>query len=488
MRIFVALLSGIFLTALSSECLRTLQSASYRPQRGYFKLYLSPYFLALVFVQTAAVLSDVFLPYGAYVNAGLYFAAALAFCLIRRKTPLKLTKRMGRLLFVQTIVLCALCVFVNSAYWAWLLPAITLVCWAVCLPTECAVNAYYTSKARRKLSAAHVTVIAVTGSYGKTTVKDMLCALLENSVSPQGSCNTPLGIAAYVNRTDFVGVKYVVLEFGARKRGDIAKLCKLYSPFCGIVTGVCAQHLSTFKSLQNVIATKRELTENLPKEGFCVLNDSDGAAADFTRSGVCAKLLSHAGIEIRTVATNFDGTTLSVSAQGEENVVRLPQISDYVGDALAMCLQTATALGQSFRVTLQRAVNVRQTPHRLQPMKGDGFWIVDDSYNGSIAGVKAACATLSRFCCAKVVITQGIVECGKLRREMNTECGEVLGRACDVAVVLGKNAKYLAEGILSTDCRMLVARSLNEAVSLAAPYARGGILLFQNDLPDSVAL
>ena len=109
---------------------------------------------------------------------------------------------------------------------------------------------------------------------------------------------------------------------------------------------------------------------------------------------------------------------------------------------------------------------------------------MDDSYNASIVGVTSCCETLKKFDCVKVVITQGLVECGRKRRKLNTLCGELLGNACCVAVVLGRNGKYLTEGLLMTDCKVLTARNLTQAVQLATPYAQGGILLFQNDLPD----
>ena len=98
----------------------------------------------------------------------------------------------------------------------------------------------------------------------------MLASLLCNSQSPQGSCNTPLGIASYINKTP-LNKEYLILEFGARKRGDIEKLCKLYPPQFGIITGVCEQHLATFGSIENIIAEKGRLAVNLPECGFCLL-------------------------------------------------------------------------------------------------------------------------------------------------------------------------------------------------------------------------
>ncbi len=484
MRILFELFSAICLTAASTECFRTLQSVGYRPNRGYFRIYFSVYFAVLAVVQAASTLLELFVPYALYINAALYLIVASVWCALPRKTPLRLTKRMCRMLAVQCLLLCALCLTISCSYWVWLLPLATLASWACCLPLDAAINAAYLRKASAKLAASGITVVAVTGSYGKTSVKDMLSALLNDSLCAQGSCNTPLGIAAFINRTDLSGAKYLVLEFGARCKGDIARLCKLYKPLGGVVTGICRQHLSTFGTMERIIATKRELTENLPQQGFCVLNGNDPLVAGFADSGVCSKRLSYDGLQIDVEAVDFDGTQLLVTADGASYPIRLPQIGSYLADNLALCLQTALALGQTLPQTMANAVNVRQTPHRMQLMEGARCHIIDDSYNGSEMGVRSCAQTLARFCCPKVVITQGLVECGKQRRRLNEQCGKVLGEVCDAAVVLGKNAKYLAQGLSQTGCRVLYADTLRQAVGLAVPLAQDGILLFQNDLPD----
>lgn len=476
------------LAAASAECFRALQATGYRPQRGYFKVCLSRYYLLLAAVQVAAVLVDVFVDFAYCVNAALFAVTALGLTLVKRKSPLKITTRLARMWAVQCVLLCALCVFVNAAYWVWLLPFIAAASWAICLPIDVAVNRRYIKLAQKKLFNSCVKVVAITGSYGKTSVKDMLSALLNDSLAPSGSCNTPLGIAAFINKTNLDNVRYLVLEFGARKRGDIALLCKLYKPNFGIVTGVCAQHLSTFKNIDNIVATKRELVECLPQDGFCVLNQSDGTAVQFENSGVCAKYMSRFGLTATAKKVDTNGTLLSVSCGEFTRQATLPQISDYVVDTFCMCSQMCLRLGQDFETTWANVGKIKPTPHRLQFIQGANIYILDDSYNGSVAGVESCCKTLAKFRCPKAVVTQGLVECGKSRREMNVYCGTLLGKVCDVAVVLGKNANYLAEGLRTTSCRVLFASSLNEAVRLATPFAYGGILLFQNDLPDSVGL
>lgn len=490
MQIVISLLCAMCLTVVSAECFRVLQQASYRPERGYFKIYLSLYFLSLAIAQAVAVVLDIYVvEYSAYINLAIFAVVALVWSVIKRKCPLKLTKRVLRIFAVELAVLSVLCVFVNNSYWLWLLPLFVVLSWAVCLPIDVAIAKHYVKLAQQKLFNSGVTVIAITGSYGKTSVKDMLSALLSDAITPSGSCNTPLGIAKFINGTDLDGYKYLILEFGARRRHDIAELCELFKPKYGVITGVCAQHLSTFGTIDNVIATKRELVEHLPADGFCVLNQADEYARGFIKSGVCTKYLSYDGIQLSNQQVSFDGTRLSLKIfNGDTVEIQLPQISDYVLDTFAMCLQMTLKLNQDVTKTLNRLANIRQTPHRMELIRGAGCYVLDDSYNGSIVGVESCSKTLAQFDCVKVVITQGLVECGNKRRNMNMLCGQLLGNVCDVAVVLGRNCKYLIEGIETTNCKVLTAQNLTQAVQLATPYARGGILLFQNDLPDIVNL
>lgn len=483
----VSCVCALLLCALSTECFRTLQMTGYRPQRGYFRLYASRHFVLLTAVQIVVVLVRFFVPFGAYVNLGVLALCAVVVNATKRKSPLRFTKRIARMMTAELVLLCPLCVFVGYYLWVWMLPIITLCAYALCLPIDLAIARHYVRRAQKKLADSAVTVVAITGSYGKTSAKDMLCALLNDSIAPLGSCNTPLGIASFVNKTDLGSAKYLVLEFGARKQGDIRQLCTLYKPHCGVVTGVCAQHLATFKTLFGVISAKRELVECLPADGFCVLNSDDVYASAFD-VGTCAKYFSRDGLAVVNKEVTLDGTRFSLEREGKTYPVVLPQISDYIDSTFVLAMKTALCLGQSVEQTLANVCRVSPTPHRLQLVRCQDFCILDDSYNAGTAGVKGLVRTLEHFHCTKVVITQGIVECGRLAREMNEQCGKLVGSACDVAVVLGRNAKYLAEGLQTTSCKVLYAHDLNEAVALAKPYVTGGILVFQNDLPDSVTI
>ncbi len=476
----------LLLSILTLECFRVLQSCSYKPQRGYFKIFASKYFLLLSVTQIVSLVCHFLLPKWC-VTICLALSVALSF-VKKRKCPLKFTKRVTRMFVVNTIVLFCLCYFCVGVFFIIALPVLTVTSCIICLPLDVVIANYYLQKAVKKIQQSNITVIAITGSYGKTCVKDMLSALLCNSVAPKGSCNTPLGIAGFVNKTDLTYYKYLILEFGARNVGDIRQLCGLFCPSHGIVTGICEQHLSTFKTLGNIVKTKGELVELLPQSGVCVLNGSDKNVQQLAQLGVCKKILTNQNAICNQQMT-LKGSTFDVKQGGDSFCVCLPQLSNYITSTFLMCFETCIALGQSPNITLQNCKKVTQTPHRMAVTHNGSFWIVDDAYNANIKGVESCCQTLSRLDNYKIALTQGIVEGGKRQSQLNEQCGAMLGEVFDVVIVIGKYAKDIYRGASNRSCKVAIAKNLKGGIKIMQQYVQADcIVLFQNDLPDVVSL
>lgn len=530
MKIFYTIWCALALCGCSTECLRVLQSASYRPRRGYFKVVFSCYFGVLAVLCAFSWFWKVCFP-AESVLCLIYTLVALILHFIPRKCPLKFTRRVWRIIAVEFVILLCACWFAMH-WWVLFLPLFVFVAWLLCLPIEALINKKYLTAAHRKLVSSGVAVIAITGSFGKTSTKNMLCSLLDGAISPSGSCNTPLGIAKYINSTSFDNVKYLVLEFGARQKGDIAQLCRLFPPTHGVITGVCAQHLSTFKTEENVFAAKMELAECLPPQGFCVLCDESVQFADV---GCCKKVVSPqvkvydmqvspkglsfcvverenkknkvetekteeiAGTEATQKIKEVDAANkikkTEKSAAIEETdtayCVRLPQITPYSAQTFAFCATLCLLLQQPLATTVQNATRIEQVAHRMQISFNGKFYIIDDSYNANIRGVASCCEVVTKFCGTKVVISQGIAEGGRLQKSLNMQCGKMLGEVFDVVIALGKNKKQLLAGASSankmvpTSPTVLQAKNLQHAVELAQAYLNvGDFLVFQNDLPD----
>ena len=121
-------------------------------------------------------------------------------------------------------------------------------------------------------------VIAITGSYGKTSTKDFLATILSKRykvLKTPGSFNTPMGICKVIRGELKPEHEIFIVEMGAKEKGNIKELCDLVRPEIGIITAIGPQHLETFKTMESVVSTKYELIESLPVEGIAVLNNDD---------------------------------------------------------------------------------------------------------------------------------------------------------------------------------------------------------------------
>ena len=284
--IFCALF--LFASVLSAlRYMHTLQLNSYRAatQLHWMKTHrerlacLIPVFFSLCFAPVGQLWSDV------VATAFLAFSCYTIFPR-KAKKPLVFTSRIKRLLC--TYLLLALAFggigFLLGVHGRLTLPALFLLCspLAVLLanwinqPLEKAARNWYIRDAKKILAAdPDLTILGVTGSFGKTSVKSHLGHLLsvryDTLITPE-SYNTPMGVVRTIRERLLPKHSLFVCEMGARHVGDIRELCDLVHPKHGIITSVGNQHLETFHSPENILHTKFELADALPPDGMLFLN------------------------------------------------------------------------------------------------------------------------------------------------------------------------------------------------------------------------
>ena len=186
------------------------------------------------------------------------------------------------------------------------------------------IAARFICKAKRKLDERQGLIrIGITGSYGKTSVKNMLAVLLgEGAYATPASYNTPMGICRAVNDMP-AGVKYFICEMGARRPGDIAELCGIVRPRVGVITGIAPQHMQTFKTLENVIAAKGELIENLPCDGIAVFNGYDEYAERMCLDcTIRRRYMTKRNVRYENVRLTAQGSTFTLACGRREGGVR----------------------------------------------------------------------------------------------------------------------------------------------------------------------
>lgn len=530
----------LLLYQLSAYRLKELRMAVKRKRPAYF--LLSPIAASVCFAVCAAVYpflrNDCFA-----VMLALPLIAGIAAAVnahLSAKVKLAFTARLKRFITVFAIIAAILSAGLSVMYpplfaLAPIFPGIVaFLCAAIITsPIEKRRNARFVTAAKTVLAArADLIKIGVTGSYGKTTAKNLLSAFLSKEYSTcvtPGNYNTPMGIALTVRDELLADDDVFVAEMGARYRGDIRELCDIVSPSIAVITAIGTQHLETFGSEENLLVTKNELIEALPADGVAIFNgDNDGAIklydrcakrrlisgsdeeamqklyALFSTGDRRAKCKTAAGVkpteeEVKALS-RFDafygdicyaarGMEFTLVLNGRAERITTALLGAHVPSMIAECALTANYLGISLEKIKFAASEVKAVAHRLELLYNGDDVIIDDAYNGNEAGAQNALEVLSKFSPRiRVLITPGIVELGEHGEAANARIGELAAVSCDYAIFVGGNASALARGAKSAGMNVdnvTEVRDLDGAVEKLKTIKGEKAVLFENDLPDN---
>ena len=318
------------------------------------------------------------------------------------KTPIHYTNKFKRLFSISL----ALIVIISFIPFAFIFINLVVILTPILSKTlnlyDIFKNKYYTHKASEKLRLNKTKVIAITGSNGKTSVKNILEKMLSKKykvcVTPK-SYNTPLGISKFINDGLVEDCEFLILEYGARKKGDIKELCRLFGADFGIITTVAPQHLETFKTIENVYKEKNELSEFL-SSGTCVFNLDNLytyrmyqekqikkiGISIFDKCDICAS-----NIKIEDFKTKFKLCILDKTYNVETCLLGRHNVTNIL---------LATALAKELNIEDDDIVNAIKNlefvPHRLELIKAN-IYILDDSYNCSLTSARESIRVLNEI-------------------------------------------------------------------------------------------
>ncbi|MGN0796070.1 MAG: Mur ligase family protein [Christensenellales bacterium] len=420
----------------------------------------------------------------------------------KAKKPLRYTKRMIRFIVAVQFIYTAImfvglgAMFINGVETYFLLlytfisPLIFLPLTAfaniVTTPFEKLNNKRYIKKAKKVFADSDGLIkIAITGSYGKTSVKNYLEAMLKSKysvLSTKASFNTPMGMAYTAD--EYAGQDVLIAEFGARHTGDIQELMDIINPQHAILTGITAQHLETFYNLDSVIEEKHKI---LNVKGIKVAADSENVRkidgvlyAGKNKDDYCVS---------ETVEFGEDGSRF-IMRIGENTLVLKTAL---LGEHNVLNLQLAAVMAYELGVTLgeieDAIVNMKPCPHRLELIKSKNMKILDDTFNCNPVGAECAINVLSRFDGRKVVITPGMVELGAAEKTENYLLGRKIAAVADRVILIGvSRTKAIYEGLLSMKYNVdeiFVFETLEKAKNNFSLLLKDkDTVLMLNDLPD----
>lgn len=522
MNIFILL--SLFLS--SASCIfalvkqfQMLQQNSYFPSR-YFKWLKESFTVELAITSILFCASSTL-----YLNKRYLLQAVLFFSLLlvrifmalntHKKSIKKLvfTARIKRLFSTAVLVFLVLIslflLFNNglygeiSAVLTFMLSTISPLCvflvWLITYPIEKIVSNWYINDAKKILkSHKNLTVIGVTGSYGKTTTKFILNRILSekfNVVCTPQSFNTPMGVVRTVRGDLKPQTQIFICEMGAKNVGDIKEICDIANPDFGIITSVGPQHLETFKSVDNVYKTKFELADAVTKNGGKVFINGDSKEI-INRTGKDKYI--RFGLDN---GNNFYAENISYSRSGSSFTLvlgteKIDVNSKLLGVHSVADITAASAVAYSLGVSaedIKFAISqLKPTEHRLElkPFKNSSL-LIDDAYNANPEGSLEAVRILSHFDgMRKTVITPGLIELGAKEYECNFNLGVEAAKYADRIILVGENrSKPIRDGVESTDFNrdnLFVVKSFSEAMNLyLSDITTDSVVLLENDLPDN---
>lgn len=426
---------------------------------------------------------------------------------VGNKTPLVYTKRVNRLIFLSFLVNFTLfLLFFGLISKLWLNCLLTVIVFALgqylfllailfAMPIEHFIKQTYIKKAKDKLKKVSCKKIAITGSFGKTSTKNILYQILAEEfdvcATPK-SFNTPMGICRSILENLKETDDFFIVEFGARQSGDIDFLAKFVGVDFGIVTPIGNCHLETFGTVENIENTKYELCENT-KDLVVFNGKSKSTKKLFDRYNKKKYLVceQNSFAYAKDIKVSQSGSSFNLVLQDNEFLCETNLLGKANIDNIVVASAMAYLLGENLFNIKKGIKNLKATPHRLELIKGGIVNVIDDSYNSNLEGFVQALEVLNSFEGKKIVISPGIVELGKEQEKVNILAGKEVAKCCNKFLIMNKtNRDALYKGAIEggmKDEDIIFCNSRQEQTEeLKKLINQGDVVLFENDFPDNI--
>ncbi|MBR2860763.1 MAG: UDP-N-acetylmuramoyl-tripeptide--D-alanyl-D-alanine ligase [Clostridia bacterium] len=364
-------------------------------------------------------------------------------------------------------------------------------------PVEKLISLWFVSDAKKILQERDdLTIVGITGSYGKTSTKFILSTILSEKYSvltPPASYNTTLGVVRVIREQLQPDHEIFICEMGSRHIGDIKEICDFVHPHHALITSIGPQHLDTFLSIEGVKKGKFELIEAIDKEKGCaVFASSNEHISELYEKAQCKKLsagfLEKDDLRAEDISVGCAGSVFTLvlpNGDKAECVTKLLGAHNISNILVASAM--AYALGLSAQEIARGISKIQPVEHRLQIVNQSPVTVIDDAFNSSPNGANAALDVLGRFVGRRIIVTPGFVELGADQDKYHFELGKKIKDNADVAILVGKKrTEKIKEGLEGFAGEIFVVDTLSDATQkLTEITFAGDVVLFENDLPDN---
>jgi len=336
----------------------------------------------------------------------------------------------------------------------------------------------YKKEAQQKLIARKgLKIVCVTGSYGKTSMKNFISQLLSKKykvyATPR-SVNTIAGLVRDINMDLPDDCEVYVCEAGARLRGDIYTIAQFLHPHIVVVGKVGPQHLEYFKTLENIQRTKLELIHSDRLERAFVHNSVTNEPHE---------KVQFFGDDVSKVEATLEGLSFEMQLHGNLLHFETGVLGSFNTINLEAAVLVADAMGLSAEEIEEGVGGLKSVEHRLQRIDAGGKIILDDGYNGNIDGMLEDVRLISLHPGRKVIVTPGLVESTE---ELNLQLIEAINKVCDIAIVTGQLNADLFDRHLQVPEKIMLSDKSQLTQVLGEKTRAGDIILFANDAPNFI--
>lgn len=305
---------------------------------------------------------------------------------------------------------------------------------------------FITNIAKLKRAKLNIPVIAITGSVGKTSTKNLIASLLETQykvLKTSKNLNTKIGLA--LTLLNYTNEDCIVLEMGMNMAGEIAALSNIAKPTIGIITNIGTSHIGNLGSRQNILNAKLEILEGL-NGPLIINNDNDLLHAWYKKNPnynvITFGINNESDYTAHNITYSPQGCTFSIS----NHHFMLPTLGQaFIYNALA-----AYIVGQKLNISIENTrktlAHIQKVEHRLEIISKNNITIIDDTYNASYDSLALALEVLSHFKTRKIAVLGDVLELGQYSEEIHRQIGKlVINNQIDVIICTGASAKYIYE-------------------------------------------
>jgi len=304
----------------------------------------------------------------------------------------------------------------------------------------------------------HPLCVAITGSSGKTTVKEMVASILVlagQTLATKGNLNNDIGVPLTLLRLKETD-KFAVIELGASAEGEIEYTSKLVCPDIALITNIAPAHIEGFGSIEGISRAKSEIFDGLVGDGTAIINLDEPFNTEWkdklvnkTVFRVSSDFRDDADLWLDNISFQEEGNSVfQIKSRKSVLDIRLKLLGEHNAHNALLAAAVAKVCGVKDEYIVKGLENIKPVSGRLNPLRGiNNLKIIDDTYNANPLSVKAALNLLSSCTGKTAVILGDMAELGENSPELHQEMGEWAAKKnIHQLVAIGKYAKYVAKG------------------------------------------